>query len=217
MGVGAAVALGVGDGSAPSIVGAAVALGVGAAVALGVGAAVALGVGDGSAPSVVGAAVARSEAGPSVGSSEPRQASSSNRRISARAKTPRKRRGVLISLHSLRSLGPRWDGATRLNDNTNTWWGMACIASDTRQVAGDGISEALRAGLGSSPFFFTATWPVASSSRLAPAMRLCSLYCRDRPGRDGVSRTGVAYCPGSGVPDNPGSGHWPPSPPSRRS
>ena len=83
-----------------------------------VGSAVALGVGDGSAPSVVGAAVicpedvlpsgssvARSEDGPSVGSSESPQASSNGRRISARAKIPRKSRGILIWIHSLCLLG----------------------------------------------------------------------------------------------------------------
>ena len=53
----------------------------------------------------VGSAVARPDDGASVGSSEPPQASSSNGRSSARAKMPRKRRGVLISIHSLRLLG----------------------------------------------------------------------------------------------------------------
>ena len=47
----------------------------------------------------VGSAVAR--AGRSVGSSEPPQASSSNGRSSASAKTPSKSRGVLISNHFL--------------------------------------------------------------------------------------------------------------------
>ena len=101
--------------------------GVGVAVFAGVAVATALGVGDGSGPSVgdavvvcpedalpfsspvvrpesgrsVGSAVSRSEDGPSVGSSEPPQASSTNGRISARARTPRKRRGILISPHSL--------------------------------------------------------------------------------------------------------------------
>ena len=83
-----------------------------------VGAAVALGVGDGLALSVVGAAVvcpedvllsgssvARSEDRPPVGSSEPPQASSSNGRSNARAKIPKKRRGVLISIHSMCLLG----------------------------------------------------------------------------------------------------------------
>ena len=87
-------------------------------MAAGVGTAVALGVGDGSALAVVGAAVvcpedallsgslvASSEDGPSAGSSEPPQASSSNGRSSARAKTPRKSRGVLISIHSRCLLG----------------------------------------------------------------------------------------------------------------
>ena len=45
------------------------------------------------------------EDGPSVGSSDPPQASSSNGRISARAMTPRKRRGVLISIRSPCLLG----------------------------------------------------------------------------------------------------------------
>ena len=70
----------------------------------------ALGVGDGSALSVVGSGgvcpedallsgslVALSEDSPSAGSSEPPQASSSNGRISARAKIPMKRRADLIS------------------------------------------------------------------------------------------------------------------------
>ena len=56
------------------------------------GSSVALGVGDGSATSVVG----RFEDGPFAGSSEPPQASGSNGRSSARAKIPRKGRGVLI-------------------------------------------------------------------------------------------------------------------------
>ena len=51
----------------------------------------------------VGSAVAR--AGRSVGSSEPPQASISNGRSSARAMTPRKRRGVLISIRSPCLLG----------------------------------------------------------------------------------------------------------------
>ena len=105
--MGTAVALGVGDGSALAVVGAAVARGVGDGSALAVvGAAVARGVGDGSALAVVGAAVvcpedalpsgslvARSEDGPSVGSSEPPQAS--NGRISARQRLPGK--GVAFS------------------------------------------------------------------------------------------------------------------------
>ena len=70
-----------------------------------IGAAVVAGVGAGPAPLVVGAAVARSEAGSSVGSAEPLQASNSNGKISARAKTPRKRRGILIAIHSLCLLG----------------------------------------------------------------------------------------------------------------
>ena len=84
-----------------------------------VGAAVALIVGDGSVPSVVGAAVicpedalpsgssvALSEDGPSaVGSSKPPQARSSNGAISAKAKTPRRRCGVVIPIHSLSLLG----------------------------------------------------------------------------------------------------------------
>ena len=78
---------------------------VGSAVAAGVSPTVGLGLGDGSAPSVVGSAVARSEDDSSVGSSEPPQARSSNGRISAKAKRPRKRRGVLISIHSLSLLG----------------------------------------------------------------------------------------------------------------
>ena len=52
---------------------------------------------DGSAPSVVGSAVARSEDGPSVGSSEPPQATSSTSRISAKAKTPRPGKGEAFS------------------------------------------------------------------------------------------------------------------------
>ena len=46
-------------------------------------------------------AVVGSWDGPSAGSSEPLQASSSNGRISARAKIPRKSRGVLMSIHCL--------------------------------------------------------------------------------------------------------------------
>ena len=47
--------------------------------------------------------------------------------------------------------GPRWDGAAGPNNSTRLE--IACIASDTDQMAGDGISESLRAGLGGSPFF----------------------------------------------------------------
>ena len=53
----------------------------------------------------VGSTVARSKDVPSVGSSEPPQASSSNGRSSARAKIPRKNLCVLISIHSLCLLG----------------------------------------------------------------------------------------------------------------
>ena len=49
----------------------------------------------------VGAAAARPEDGPSVDSSEPPQASTSNGISSARVKRPRKRRGVLISIDPL--------------------------------------------------------------------------------------------------------------------
>ena len=77
---------------------------VGSAVAAGVSPTVGLGLGDGSVPSVVGSAVTRSEDDSSVGSSDPPQPSS-NGRISARAKIPRKRPGILISIHSLSLLG----------------------------------------------------------------------------------------------------------------
>ena len=127
--VGSGEAVGVGDGSALSAVGSgvAVAVGVGDGSALSaVGSGVAVGVGNGSAFSAVGpgvicpedalpsgSPVARSESGRSVGavgrsedgSSEPPQATSINGRSSAMAKTPRKRRGVLISLQSLHLLG----------------------------------------------------------------------------------------------------------------
>ena len=69
------------------------------------GTAAAAGVGDGSAPSVVGSSAARSEDGPSVGSSELPHADSSNSSISAEVKIPRKSRGVLIWIHFLCLLG----------------------------------------------------------------------------------------------------------------
>ena len=87
-----------------------------------VGSAVALGVGDGSAPSVVGAAVICPEDVLPSGSSESPQASSSNGRSNARAKIPKKRRGVLISIHSMCLLG-RGVGPTLAWLGTRTRWG----------------------------------------------------------------------------------------------
>ena len=78
-------------------------------------------------------AVVGSEDGPSSGSSELLQASNSNGRISARAKTPRKRRGVLISIRSL-FVGSRCDGAARSKDSMGredylprhpAWWNLS--------------------------------------------------------------------------------------------
>ena len=79
---------------------------------------------------------------------------------------------------------------------------------------GSGISEALNHILegqislnscrsGTGPFLITATWPAASSARLAPAMRLCSPYCRGSPSNSGVSRTGLDSDSG-GFPNNRG-------------
>ena len=78
----------------------------------------------------VGSSVDRSEDGPSVGSSEPPQASSSNGRSSARAKIPRKSRGVLISIHSLCFLGR---GGT-VRPNTSTRLGVACLRTRRGEV-----------------------------------------------------------------------------------
>ncbi len=75
--------------------------------------------------------------------------------------------------------GPPWAGGT------------AECSMDGLQV-GSGIPEALNHILegrislsscrsGAGPFLITAAWPVASSARLAPAMRLCSPYRRGSP------------------------------------
>ncbi len=95
------------------------------------GAVVVLGMGDGSALSVVSLAVAF-EDGPFVGSPDPSQASSSNGRIRARAMTPRKRGGVLISLQSLRLLS--WGGVARPNANTRR--GITC-----HRTQRDGVND----------------------------------------------------------------------------
>ena len=68
----------------------------------------------------------------------------------------------------LRRYFPGMTRNSEMSTEPSTRRGIACIASDTGQVAGDGISEALRAGLGGRPFFFSATWPVASSACQSP-------------------------------------------------
>ena len=62
---------------------------------------------------------------PSAASAEPPQASSRYRRTTARAKTPRKSRDVLISLQSLRLLGR--GGVAR--PHTSTRRGIACLGA----------------------------------------------------------------------------------------
>ena len=72
------------------------------------------------------------------------------------------------------------------------WAGGAAEFSIGGLQVGSGIPETLNHLLegpislnscrsGAGPFLITATWPVASTARLALAMRLCSPYCRGSP------------------------------------
>ena len=94
------------------------------------------------------------------------------------------------------------------------WAGRDCGMFHGVFQVGSGIPEALnhilegRISLGScrsgaGPFLITATWPMASSASLAPAMRLCSRYYRGRPSSSGISRTGLDSSSGE-FPNNPG-------------
>ena len=51
------------------------------------------------------------------------------------------------------------------------------------------------------PFTTTGRWPAPHTG---PLIRLCTPFCLRRPSSSGVSRTGVAYCPGSGISNSPG-------------
>ena len=122
----------------------------------------------------VGSAVARSEDGPSVGSSEPPQASSINGRSSARAKIPRKSRGVLISLQSLRLLVR--GGTVRPNPSTRR--GIACLR--TRR---GGVNDP--AGLPAwRPFLFDSA---GAGGWLCPVGAPMAKQCP--PGGEGLSHT----------------------------
>ena len=94
------------------------------------------------------------------------------------------------------------------------WAGGTAECSMGGFQVGSGIPEALNHILegrislnscrsGAGPFLITAAWPVASSARLAPAMRLCSPYGRGSPSSAGISRTGLDSSSGE-FPNNRG-------------
>ena len=97
--------------------------------------------------------------------------------------------------------GPPWAGGT-----AGFSMGVSRSTPDIpetldRILEGQISLNSCRSGIG--PFPITATWPVASSARLASAMRLCSPYCRGSARSSGVSLTG--FDSGSGVfPNNRG-------------